>query len=340
MKGILFTGPKKICIGDFPIPKPGKGEVLIKMKASAICGSDMHVYRGEEVSWSIDLSKIPGHEPCGVVEKVGEEVDTLNERDRVLVYHFEGCGICSYCLRGDYQYCKNLKIYGGDKNGGDAEFMVAKARCCLKLPDELSFIDGAIIACNAGTSYEAVKRLEISALHTVAIYGLGPVGLTALMITKVTGASTIGIDIIKERVKLAEGLGVDLAVNGSKEKPVEKIMEFTRGEGVDAVIECSGTSIAQKSAFDCIKPYGKVAIVGVTIGELALKPTEQILLKQAIIVGIRMFNVRTYPEIAEFMIKHRVPLEKIVTHKFKIEEAQKAFELFDTGKSGKIIFIF
>jgi len=340
MKGVLFVGPKKVRVTDFPNSEPGKGEVLVKMKASAICGSDMHVYRGEKVSWSIDLSKIPGHEPCGVIEKLGEGVDSLKKGDRVLIYHFEGCGVCNHCLEGDYQYCKKLRIYGGDRNGGDAEFMVAKSRCCLKLPDELSFIDGAVLACNAGTSYEAVKQLRIATFHTVAVYGLGPVGLTAIMIVKAIGGSVIGIDIIDERVELAKKLGADLVINASKENPVEKIIEYTQGEGVDAVIECSGSIIAQSNALDCIKPYGKVALVGVTLGELTLKPTEQILLKQTRIIGIRMFNIKTYPEMVKFMVKKKLSLEKVVTHKFKIEEAARAFELFDTGKTGKIVFTF
>ena len=110
MKGIQFSGPKKITVSDFDIPEPDKGEVLIKIKSSTICGSDMHVYKGEKVSWSIDLSIIPGHEPCGIVEEISEGIDNLNKGDRVLVYHFEGCGNCNYCLEGDYQNCKNLRI--------------------------------------------------------------------------------------------------------------------------------------------------------------------------------------------------------------------------------------
>ncbi len=343
MKGLLFAGSKKVLVSDFPVPKPGKGEALIKMKAAAICGSDMHVYEVEssdEVPWSIDFTKIPGHEPCGVVEKVGEGVDTLKRGDRVIVYHFEGCGACHHCLRGDYQYCKDLRIYGGDKNGADAEFMVAKARCCLKLPKELSFIDGALLSCNAGSSYEAIKQLGLSALHKVAVYGLGPVGLTAILIAKTMGAPTIGIDITDERVKLAEDIGVDVAVNGAKKNPVKEIMKFTEGTGVDAVVECSGSPVAQRNALDSLRPYGKVAVVGVNMGELTLRPTEQILLKQAKIIGIRMFNIGTYPEMAEFMVEHKVPLEKVVTHQFKIEEGQKAFELYATGKTGKIVFVF
>ena len=116
MRGIKFSGPKKVTVSDFSIPEPDKGEVLIKIKASTICGSDMHVYKGEKVSWGIDLSIIPGHEPCGVVEEISEGIDNLNKGDRVLVYHFEGCGNCNCCLEGDYQNCKSLRVYGGDKS--------------------------------------------------------------------------------------------------------------------------------------------------------------------------------------------------------------------------------
>lgn len=313
------------------------------MKAAAICGSDMHVYRlepSDEVPWSVDFSKIPGHEPCGVVKQVGEGVDTLKRGDRVIVYHFEGCGACHHCLRGDYQYCRDLRIYGGDKNGADAEFMVAKARCCLKLPNELSFADGALLACNAGSSYEAARQIRLSARHKVAVLGLGPVGLTAVLIAKAMGAPIIGMDVVDERVKIAEDLGADVAFNGAKNNPVEEIMKFTKGRGVDAVIECSGSPIAQRIALDILKPHGEVALVGVNTGELSLKPTEQILLKQARITGIRMFNIRTYPEMAEFMVEHKVPLEKVVTHRFMIEDGPKAFELYSTGKTGKIVFVF
>jgi len=340
MKGVKFSGPKKITVNDFAVPVPGKGEVLIKIKSSTICGSDMHVFKGEKVTWSIDLNMIPGHEPCGIIEEITEGIDNFIKGDRVLVYHFEGCGSCNYCLNGDLQYCKALRIYGGDKNGGDAEYMVAKARCCLKLPDKLSFLDGSLLACNAGTCFEAIKQMNISALHTVVIYGLGPVGLSAIMLLKPMGCPVIGVDIVDEKIKLAYDFGADLAINGVKVDAVKEIMEFTKGKGADAVIECSGDPKAIRNSLDCLKPYGKVALVGVSLGDVTLRPTDQILLKQSRIIGIRMFNIRTYPEMSEFIVKHNISLEKIVTKRFNIEDAQKAFDLFDSGKTGKIAFIF
>jgi threonine dehydrogenase-like Zn-dependent dehydrogenase len=340
MKGIVFEGPGKIKVKDFEIPEPGKGEVLIKMKSSGICGSDMHVYRGEKVSWSVDLSKIPGHEPCGVVEELGEGVNNLEVGDRVLVYHFEGCGNCHFCLEGDYQYCKELSIYGGDKNGGDSEYMVANTICCLKLPEELSYIEGSLLACNVGTSYEAIKQLGLSALHTVVVYGLGPVGIAAVMLSKAMGGQVIGVDIIEKRVEMGLKTGVDLAINALKENSVERITEFTKGKGADMAIECSGSPQALNNSLDCVKPYGRVALVGVGLKSATIKPLEQILLKQTRILGIRMFNIRTYPEMVNFIIKNKVPIEKIVSNKSKLENAQEAFDLFDTGETGKIVFTF
>lgn len=340
MKGMLFTGPKKINIVEFDIPKPDKGEVLIKIKASTICGSDMHVYKGEKIPWSIDLNVIPGHEPCGVVEEIGEGIDNLIKGDRVLVYHFEGCGNCEYCLEGNYQNCKELKVYGGDRNGGNAEYMVAKARCCLKLPDELSFLDGSLLACNAGTSYETIKQLNISALHTVAVYGLGPVGIAVVMLAKAMGCSVIGVDILDEKVDMAYKFGADYAINSLKVDVVEEIKKFTRGKGADAVIECSGSPEAQRNSLNCIKPYGKIALVGVGFGDFTIKPLDQILLKQSMLMGIRMFNIGTYPEMIDFVVKHKIKLEKIISHRFNIEDAQEAFDLFSTGKTGKIAFTF
>ena len=214
MRGAYLPGNSTVEMREVAIPEPGHGEVLLRMKASTICGSDIrciyheHQGKGDESYQGV----IAGHEPCGQVVKVGPGCRRNKVGDRVIVYHISGCGLCTDCRRG-YMICctspEYRRAYGWARDGGMADYLLAEEKDLVYLPDELSYADGAQIACGFGTVYEGLQRLGISGNDAVLITGLGPVGLAAGALCRKLGANKIiGIDINPERMKLAQKLGL------------------------------------------------------------------------------------------------------------------------------------
>lgn len=338
MRGVLIRGDKEAVVESFPDPSPQFGEVVVRMKAAAICGTDLHDYRRSAQERKPGAHIIVGHEPCGVVEALGEGVRRIRKGDRVVVYPVIGCGHCKYCLSGDIEFCKDAKFVGSDINGADADLIVCPERNCLALPDEMSFEEGAIVACNVGTAYQALERVHASGLTTLAVFGLGPVGQSAVLVGKAMGARVIGVDVVEERLTLTRELGCDVLINAEKQDPVKVIRQVTGGQGADIALDFAGTPPAQTNALDCVGAFGQVGFVGVG-GPLTLKPTEQLILKQMTIVGSWHFKICEYENITRFVLDHALPLNKLVTHRFPIEDAPEAFGLFEQRRIGKVMFL-
>jgi propanol-preferring alcohol dehydrogenase len=345
MKALQFPGSREVFIKEFPDPKPGKDEVVIRMKASGICGSDLnYLYRipKEEKDkyvlgvW-VSSTVIPGHEPCGIVEEVGENVTHLKKGDRVIVYHISGCGVCKSCREGYYMHCKNKKTYGFDINGSFADFMVAKEKDCVLLPDELSFEEGCYYACGAGTAFKACKRLNISGLDTVSIFGLGPVGLAAVMFAKKFGGKVIAVDPIDVRRDIAKNIGADYVINPLEEDVVREIKKITDGEGTSVSIECSSNPTARSQILDSTKIWGKVAYVGEG-KTVTIDVSNQIIHKHLTIFGSWVYTIPELMDLLNFAAKEKLNLPALITHQFTLDEAEEALKLADSGKSGKIVF--
>ncbi|XID96075.1 alcohol dehydrogenase catalytic domain-containing protein [Paenibacillaceae bacterium WGS1546] len=232
MKGVIFPGDKKVEVREFPVPVPGAGEVRVKLKASAICRSDMSLYYGNPVVGG-EAAKtgaiIPGHEPAGVVESVGENVKHVKPGDRVAVYLAVGCGQCDHCKSGYMMFCPTWQCVGFDQHGGDADYMIVPEINCMKLPDEMSFRTAAVSTDAVGTLYHAQKSLAVSGRDTVSIFGLGPMGGAGILVAKALGATVIAVDMIDERLELAKELGADHVLNGREMNVVEEIKRLTGG---------------------------------------------------------------------------------------------------------------
>src|SRR5690349_364938 len=183
MKGLLFPGHREVVVRSFADPNPSAGEVVVAMRAAAICGSDLHAYRAPCALRPLDGQGgvIPGHEPSGVVQAVGKDVANLSVGDRVAVYHYRGCGNCAQCQAGRLMWCANGRGYGGPIHGSDADLLLTDARNCLRLPADLSFEIGALLVCVAGTAYSVMRKLEASERTRIAVFGLGPVGLAGVL---------------------------------------------------------------------------------------------------------------------------------------------------------------
>jgi len=334
MRGVVLLGNREVEIRDFPDPEPGPDEVIVRVEAAGICGSDLHVYRSAKGHPDV----IAGHETSGVVDRVGHHVENVKEGDRVIVYHAMGCGRCYQCLSGFHVYCvKGPWLLGSNVNGGDADLILARSIGCLKLPDKLSFVDGAIMSCAGGTAYQILKNLQVSGRDALAVFGLGPLGLSAVMIAKALGSMVIGCDPVRERREIARMLGCDHLVDPVQENAVETVRMLTGGRGADASVDFSGSSAGRKAAIDCVRPRGRIGWIG--NGDPETSVPQYIIGRGLTLTGCWIFSIDTYDELARFLVDHRLSLEKMVTHRFPLESAPEAFRLFDTSKTGKIVFL-
>lgn len=338
MRGVTM-GVKTITVKDFPEPAPSIGEVVVKVKAAAICRADMSLYHGLSVfGRPPDEDIIVGHEPAGEVVAVGRGVTQTKVGDRVAIYLAVGCGHCRWCRSGYRNLCADWKCLGFDVHGGDADYLKVPEANCLPLPDDVSCVAGALSTDVIGTLYQAQRRLSVTAADTVLVVGLGPMGSGGLMVARGLGARTIAIDINEGRLTLARDLGADHTINPTREDAFEVIGDLTRGEGVAVALECSGSKAGVETALEATSKFGRVAFIG-ACEEASFRPKRHFNRKQLLAIGNWYFNISLHPEILTFIRHKKLPVEKLVTHRFSIEEAPTAFQLFDEGKTGKVVFV-
>jgi threonine dehydrogenase-like Zn-dependent dehydrogenase len=339
MRGIVFLGDRQLELREFPDPQPGPREVIVEMKASGMCGSDLTPYRAARGAVA---PTIRGHEPCGVVVARGASVaeDEAPLGQRVMIHHYSGCGWCKHCRVGYTQMClRSHKVYGADAHGGHARFMRVVPGMLVPLDDALSFEEGAAIACGTGTAYLALKRLGVSGRDTLAIYGQGPVGLSATLLAKEMGARVIAVDMSSERLGLAREMGADEVVDASQGDPVQAVRELTHGEGAEATLDCTGNPTARSNTVKSAQAWGRACLVGEG-NDVRLEPSPDIIHKQLTIYGSWTFSTVGQAECAQFVVDRQVPLKKLLTHRFELENAIEAYRLFDSQTTGKGIFVF
>jgi len=337
MKGVVLLGDRECCVKEFPDPEPGAGEVRVKMMATGICGSDLHLYHMGKEQAENRGDRIPGHEPCGIVDKLGHGVTKVKEGDRVTIYHYLGCGYCDQCAAGNLMWCREARGYGGPVDGSHADFVIADERNCVPMPDSVSFIDGAFIACPGGTAYSSMRKLDVKAGDTVAVFGLGPVGLSGVIVAKAKGGKVIGVDILDKRTGLATKLGADAVVNASKDDPVGAIRNFSNGKGAALAFEASGSSKGRSDIVSCLRRGGKAVFVGAGSSEKVINPG-QFIGSQLTLMGSFVLPLWLTWEMVDFVDSQKVSFEGTVTHRFSIEDAPEAYKLFDEGNTGKVVF--
>lgn len=345
MKGAILPGNSTAEIHEFPIPTPGHGEVLIRMKSSTICGSDIrciyreHLGKGPE---GYQPGMIAGHEPCGQIVECGPGLRRFKEGDRVVIYHISGCGVCNDCRRGYMISCTSpyRKAYGWQRDGGMAEYIVAEEKDLVLLPDSLTYTDGAQVACGFGTVYEAIQKIGVSGDDAVLVTGLGPVGLAALMLAKAKGANlTIGTDAVPERLELAKSLGLaDLVVPAGPDA-VEQILTATGGHGCERAIDCSANDKGRLTAIQGTRKWGKLAFVGEG-GSCCFQPSPDIIHDQKTIYGSWVTSIWLMEELVEKLVRWGVHPADLVTHRFALEQVSEAYALMAEGRCGKIAIAF
>jgi threonine dehydrogenase-like Zn-dependent dehydrogenase len=348
VRGIVFLGERRVELRSFPDPTPGEGEVVIAMKASGMCGSDLKFYRSPPgaAQAALGLGKlsepfIAGHEPCGVVVARGPGVSEREAPigERVMDHHYSGCGVCPHCRIGWSQLCRaGITVYGVTAHGGHADYLKIPARTLVPLPEELSFAEGAAVACGTGTAYGALKRMKLCGGDTLAVFGQGPVGLSATVLGNAMGARVIAIETSPDRMKLAREFGADSVIDASKEDPVPALRDLTRGAGVDLALDCTGAAAARRAAVRCVRTWGTACYVGEG-GDVTLEVSPDLLRRQVTLIGSWTFSAMGMRECAEFIARNKIPLERIFSHRWRLEQADEAYRLFDQQSSGKGVFL-
>jgi threonine dehydrogenase-like Zn-dependent dehydrogenase len=340
MRAVLLPGDKRVLVTTMEVPVLAAHDVLVKTRTSAICRSDMSLYYGNPIVGGEAAGQgsiVPGHEAAGEVIAVGSAVTKVAVGDRVASYLAIGCGSCEYCASGYLMLCVHWKCFGFDVNGGDAEYFVLPDVNCLPLPEQLSFNAGAVMTDMIGSQYHVQKQLGVNGGHTVAVFGLGPMGSAAVLIAKAFGARVIAVDIIDHRLDQARALGADVIVNSSTVDSVERISELTGGRGADICIDCSGNPAGQNSALDAAAKLGSVAFVGESRAT-EIHPSEQILRKLLTVVGGWYFPLGEWAAIVRLVLDRKIPVEKLISHEYSIEQAEDAFGAFDRRETEKAVF--
>jgi (R,R)-butanediol dehydrogenase/meso-butanediol dehydrogenase/diacetyl reductase len=340
MKGVVFSGSRRCEVRDVERPRPGHGEVLIRTMAAGICGSDLHVYRREDAS-----DQVRGHEASGVVVEAGPGTVRLRPGSRVSVHHHQGCGACPQCARGETVACTlKHEIIGVHVSGAFGEYLVAQERNCIPLPAQASFVDGAFYACVGSTAYGALRRLGVRATDSLAVYGLGPVGLSCVLLGRAMGLRVVGVDTVPVRVELARACGAQEALNALEVDPVERVRVFSRvegfgeGDGVDFVIEASGSAAGRANVVPSLRREGRAAIVGAGSAEAVVNPGD-VLNRALTLSGSQVFPLSWMWDLARFCAVSGLRFEPAVTHRFALQDAPAALAAADGAAGGKVVFV-
>jgi threonine dehydrogenase-like Zn-dependent dehydrogenase len=344
MNGVVLPGNSTVRHITLEVPRPGPGQVLLAMKASSICGSDIRAIYREHLGHGPEAYQgvVAGHEPCGQVVEVGPECKRLEVGDRVAVYHIAGCGVCDECRGGYMIGCTSpyRAAYGWQRDGGHAEYLLAEERTCLPLPDGLSYLDGALVSCGFGTAYEALLRLDVSGRDRLLVTGLGPVGLAAAMLGRALGAGpVIGTDIAPERLAVAVELGlVDHAVLAGDEAAA-RIADLTGGQGCEASVDCSGSAAARLLALRSTRTWGRCAFVGEG-GHVTLDVSQELIHRQITLHGSWVTSLRHMAELLANLVRWNLRPDVTVTDRFALTDAGAAYKVADAGTAGKVAIVF
>ncbi len=283
---------------EIAIPEIGSRDILIRVKAAGICHSDAHYRAG--ISPVEPLPLTLGHEVAGIVETVGGDVRHFKKGDRVCVHYMATCGHCGYCDRGSEQFCTTGRMIGKYQDGGYADFIAVPERSVFRLPEEISFGIGAIMMCSSATSLHALNKTRLRAGETVAIFGVGGLGVSAVQLAQACGASNVfAVDINPRKLELAKQFGA-IPVNATAGDPVEQIRDFTHGRGVDVALELIGLPLTMKQAVQSLAILGRAGLVGLTQQSFEVAPYREVLNKEAEIIGVSDHLATEIPLLLEF----------------------------------------
>lgn len=344
MKAIVKTKKELgFAYQDFPLAKVGKKDVLVQIKAAAICGSDLKIYKW--LPWCESIIKslpfIPGHECCGEVVEVGGEVKGIKVGDKVAGETHIPCGVCWQCQHNRAHTCENMELFGHTINGCFAEYSLIPEVSVRKIPDSISFDYGSLLE-PMGIPLRAVEKGEVKD-EAVVVIGCGPIGQFAIGISKIMGAKIIiAIDINQERLNIAKQMGATDLINPNTSSVVEEVKDITKnyGRGAGVIIEASGSIEALKEAFNYSRLGGKIIVLGQTDDSLSLRPSSDIVFREVQLMGLFGREIwDTWEKTERILCSGEFNIEPIITHRFSLSDFDKAFKTALSGKGCKVLLI-
>lgn len=307
-------------------PEIGERDVLVRVKAAGICHSDAHYRAGSSPVGPLPIT--PGHEVAGVVEEAGREVTSLQAGDRVCLHYLITCGDCPHCVRGSEQFCVEGAMIGKHRGGGYAEYIGVPGRSVIPLPEEIPFEHGAVLMCSSATSFHALRKGRLAAGETVAVFGVGGLGMSAIQLASAMGALDVyAVDINDERLNMAEGFGA-LPINASVTDPVARIRDLTEGTGVDVALELVGLPQTMQQAVQSLAIFGRAVMVGIASEPLEMDTYSDLLGREAEVIGAADHLLQELPLLLEYACRGVLDLSEVITRRVPLE-AQAINEVLD-----------
>jgi 2-desacetyl-2-hydroxyethyl bacteriochlorophyllide A dehydrogenase len=339
MKAIRLIEPgRALELHDVPQPSVGPRDVLVQVKAAGICHSDAHYRAGRSPVRPLPLTL--GHEVAGVVHRAGEAVHRFKPGDRVCLHYLATCGVCAHCQRGQEQFCVSGAMMGKHRDGGYADFVVMPERSAFRLPEEIPFRHGAILMCSSATALHALSKARVRPGDSVAVFGIGGLGISAVQLARLFGAGEVfAVDIQPLKLERAEQLGA-VPVDASRGEPVEILRELTHGRGVDVALELIGLPLTMHQAVSCLAIQGRAALAGITEKSFELSPYLEVLNKEAEIIGVSDHLAQELPQLLAWASKGALDLSDAITRTVPLEadavnEALDQLERFEV--EGRIV---
>lgn len=345
MLAAVFHGVDDLRLEPVPMPKAGPGEAIVRVTMTTICGTDVHILKGE---WPVAPGRILGHEPVGVVHELGEGIEGFAVGDRVLVGAITPCGSCYYCLHGQSAQCAGVHDHwvpgggwrlGNSIDGVQADFYrVPYAQMNLThIPDELSDEAVVLLADIASTGISASEKAEVTIGDVVVVFAQGPIGLCATAGARLKGASyVIAVDGIPERLEMARRMGADEVISFRDQDPVEAVKRATEGRGADVAIEALGTQATFESCLRSLRPGGTLSSLGIYSGKLAIPVDAYVggLGDHRIVTTLCPGGKERMRQLMEMVRHHRLDLQPLLTHRYKLDDVLEAYDLFSHQRDG------
>jgi D-arabinose 1-dehydrogenase-like Zn-dependent alcohol dehydrogenase len=316
----LSTIGAPLIAADLPTPTPGPGEVLVQVRAAGICHSDAHYRAGRSASLKTPITL--GHEVAGEIAALGAGVTSHTVGDRVCLHYLVTCGRCAHCVAGREQYCTTGAMIGHHRDGGYAEFIALPARNAVPLPDEVAFEHGAALMCSSATSLHALRRGRLAPGETVAVIGIGGLGISAVQLARAMGALDVyAVDLDSSKLATAAAFGA-IAIDASRGDPVAAVRDRTDGRGVDVAIEVVGAPATMRQALQMCAVHGRAVIAGLSREAMTLDSYRELLGPEAELIGSNDHLLSELPLLLEFARRKALDLSKVVVKTVPLDAAR------------------